>query len=443
MNSKRGVTWYLDRLFPILLVVGAVIYVSGYTTLGQLLMEVPIVAYYVPGLVLAAARLYLSIKKTENRILSALFGGVFLTSVLLIGTTWLLGELYISGLLDVGDLSDFLYVAISVLVYLSLMKVVDIVYSRRLAGVGRVDGGYLHVERGVAYGGFTFGLGTKSFVLIGGEDPAVLEMIRLHEEYHAKNRHPMKLQLYLLAALLLTGIMIRHGLWNTPVYPTAVLALAVGFLVFIRALETAADAYTWRALGPAAYERFKTFLKLRYGVEEPWRAPLWSRLTHTSRRDVTLTTGDPIGAHWRLEFPLAGALASLSLITCKYYLLPQDIIYITLPAAFAGFLAFSISLAYVAKPLIRRLAGPAFTDRGVFNLGALSSSVYTTAAAATVALGPWSHALASAFLAYAMRHYLNSWRRGVALTATVYPVYLALNTAVMSLLHEISPPQPV
>ncbi|MGC9051818.1 hypothetical protein [Pyrobaculum sp.] len=52
-------------------------------------------------------------------------------------------------------------------------------------------------------------------------------------------------------------------------------------------------------------------------------------------------------------------------------------------------------------------------------------------------------ALASAFLAYAMCHYLKGWRRGVALTVAVYPVYLALNTAVMSLLLGISPPQPV
>ncbi|MGC8584295.1 MAG: hypothetical protein ACP5MH_11320 [Thermoproteus sp.] len=312
----------------------------------------------------------------------------------------------------------------------------DIVFSRRLAGVGRVDGGYLYIEKGKAYGGFTFGLGTKSFVFIGGEDPAVLEMIRLHEEYHAKNRHPMKLQLYMLAAFLITGIMIKHGLWNTPVYLTVGLALAVGFLVFMRVLETAADAYTWRVLGPEAYERFKTFLKLRYGVEEPWRAPLWSRLTHTSRRDITLTTGDPIGAHWGLEFPLIGALASLSIVSLIIHenpLVPQNLMYFILPAAFAGLLTVSILLAYIVRPVILRLAGPAFTDRGVFNLSALSSSVFMTATTAAIVLGPWPHVLAFALLAYAMRHYVGGWRRGLVLAAVLYLVFLALNAAIMLL----------
>ena len=420
----------ISDIFLILILIGSVLYKIGYKTLGSVLMGMGVIHGGI-GLVILAIQLYLALRASPDKTVSLVFGFFFVTWASTLSYGWLIGLLYIDNIIN--NIAIFIITAI--LGILIIVKIIDVYFNKKFPSL-RYNKYVEYISREEHYGGFTFPLGMKAFVLVGGADPQIIEMIKIHEEYHAINKHNLKQILFIYILFVFFSFLIKYNLWGTILSPLYFVTTMVAFLVLTRVFEVSADAYMWRRLGPEAYERFKAFLKARYGVEEPWKAPWWSRLTHTSRRDITMTTGDPIGAHWELEFPLLFSLISATLLALFLERSPlfSPLAVYAAPSTIAGSLVAIFLLALVLRPLVRRFVDSRFTDRGVFNLSALLSGLLFTTSFSSIFLGPLIYPPMYAVTAYFMRHYLASWRKALSLSGAGFAVLLAINALLFLLL---------
>ncbi|MEZ0318691.1 MAG: hypothetical protein ABWK05_01680 [Pyrobaculum sp.] len=267
--------------------------------------------------------------------------------------------------------------------------------------------------------GITFGVGYKSLILVTGSGE-VKKMILAHELAHARKRHVFKIGLLMVALFSLVGdfIFSNRDVASWLLFAWLFYTLILAFRVF----EVSADYETYRALGPRAYGLFVKFLKERYGVVQPWRAPWRSRITHTDRRDLVLAFGDKAGPHWPLEFPLYFALsASAALIMVGAPRL------FTL-GIFVGSLLIVMLLGAVLQPL---LASAPLTARGRWNLGFLFGGIILMASMAAALIGPASFLAAYFVFLYVGLYYLDreGRRKAFVRTTAAFLLLLALNLA--------------
>ncbi|MEZ0248040.1 MAG: hypothetical protein ABWJ97_02090 [Thermoproteus sp.] len=229
--------------------------------------------------------------------------------------------------------------------------------------------------------GFTAGGLTRwvSFVVLsGGEDPELERFVELHEEAHAKFKHPAKIwvvgsALYgEMSALPSTYSAIGPLPAYVYVFSVALVATTAYFLfVLVRTLEVEADIYVFRAMGIKSHDLFIKLMRTRYGS---WRQPLRSRLTHT-QGEFVLLLGDPIAAHAPWEHLLLFSAASSTVLLPKvaWSFRPayeNPIAYY--PLLFVGTLTAIYFLSLLGEVLLRRLVKARLTDRGYTNLARMA-----------------------------------------------------------------------
>ncbi|MGC9170844.1 MAG: hypothetical protein ACP5HD_08915 [Thermoproteus sp.] len=240
--------------------------------------------------------------------------------------------------------------------------------------------------------GFTTGGLTRwvSFVVLsGGEDPDLERFVELHEEAHAKLKHPAKI--WAVGAVLygeMAALPATYAsLGSLPAYVyvfSVALVISTVYLLFVlvRALEVEADIYVFRAMGLRSHDLFVKLMKTRYGS---WRQPLRSRLTHT-QGEFVLLLGDPIAAHtpWEhlLLFSLLSSVVLLPKISAEFAPAYQN------PSAYYVLVLFAILmlnyfLSVASEAILKRLARARLTDRGYTNLARLATGISSTMAAAS------------------------------------------------------------
>ncbi|MEM2447126.1 MAG: hypothetical protein QW734_10770 [Candidatus Bathyarchaeia archaeon] len=209
------------------------------------------------------------------------------------------------------------------------------------------------------------------------------ELIKTHELGHVMGHHLTKIWFIISLpignlVLLFLSNLYKVGILNIFLTSTYTLFLIAFTLFIIRITEIQADLNVYKKLGRDSYD---LFLKI-FNIDSPRKMPFFSKLTHTSRRDITLTTGDPIAAltHW--EIPLVFSLLSADVSLITTYMVLQNInTELSLLLFLASYLSFlmtyftlSFLLAFIIRPIVSRLTS--LTDRGKLNLSLLISSVY-------------------------------------------------------------------
>ena len=221
------------------------------------------------------------------------------------------------------------------------------------------------------------------------------EMIRAHELGHVAGHHVSKTLFLISIPLGSLPLLFSMPFFNISI-PTRQLNyfLALMFILFLvvftifilRIGEIQADLNSYKILGQDAYNSFLEIIKAHYGVDAPEKIPFSSRLTHTSRRDITLTTGDPIAAltHW--EIPLVFSLLSADIGLITTYLILKNIdVELSLFLSIIFYSSFlltnfilSFLLALIIRPIVSRFSS--LTDRGRLNLSLMISSIYVVSA---------------------------------------------------------------
>lgn len=160
--------------------------------------------------------------------------------------------------------------------------------------------------------GFTVGGLYRSISVVIADDAEVERFIALHEEAHARFRHPAKV--WTIGSMLFGEVSALSSMYiltgpQTPQYiyifsSSLIISTLYLLIVIIRILEIQADVYVYRSVGPRSYDLYIKFVKERYGRRYQ---PLTSRITHTSG-DIALLAGDPMAPHAPWEFPLLFSL---------------------------------------------------------------------------------------------------------------------------------------
>lgn len=240
----------------------------------------------------------------------------------------------------------------------------------------------IKAEGAKPYGFTTGGLSRWiSFVVLGGgEDPELERFVELHEEAHAKFKHPAKIWIVgavmygEMSALPSTYVALGQLPQYIYVFSVALVATTAYMLfVLVRALEVEADIYVFKNMGLKSHDLFVKLMKIRYGS---WRQPLRSRLTH-AQGEFVLLLGDPIAAHAPWEHLLLLSAASATVLLPKlaatfqpayqnpvaYYLL-----------LLLGSLILNYFLSLIGEYTLRRIVRAKLTDRGYTNLARLTVS---------------------------------------------------------------------
>jgi len=326
----------------------------------------------------------------------------------------------------------------------------------------RVDGKcIIFVSRTSRYSGFAVGGLFRGFIFITtpqGYLDDVGNGILVHERQHVEGRH-MYFIYSLLINYLLTPLSLSyvHGT-DVYIYIAYMPFMLILLLILFRVFEVHADLAMFRRFGAKALDYLIEVLKSVYGVDSTEKAPLTSRLTHTGRRDITLRFGDAIAPHAPWEFPLvaslltAGILAStfvnfLSLNPHLQFLMEDfGIQYVYLIALnyavwVLGAFSLSIILGLVFKPLAKMLLGGLLTDRGIFNLVTLMSSIYIAITSLGLRLSgtlPYMMPTIAAALNFlVVRHYVGSTRRSVYTVLSTYVVFIAISLIVMLIVRSL------
>lgn len=295
-----------------------------------------------------------------------------------------------------GLSSYMLMAAVGALAFLALVATLEEAASLAFGLRGEIQMFKYRNSKSRPHGFTAGGLRRRvAFVVLGPQtDEDVAKLIELHEEAHAKYRHPAKV--WMVGAVLfgetsaLSSSYSALGEMPQYVYVFAVASiLATMFFLFVlvRALEIGADIYVFKMMGSKSHDYFIKLLKIRYGT---WRQPLLSRLTHT-QGDFVLLLGDPIAAHAPWEYPLLFALLSSAFFVPPLAASFQPAYYN--PAAYYLLLLPSTLIAIyvlssIIEPALRRAVGIRLTDRGLSNFSKLTAGLYMAAAAASSAARP-------------------------------------------------------
>jgi hypothetical protein len=221
------------------------------------------------------------------------------------------------------------------------------------------------------------------------------EMIKTHEFGHVAGHHISKILFLISIPLGSLPFLFSMPFFNISI-PTrqlnyflaliSILFLAIFTIFILRIGEIQADLNSYKSLGRNAYDSFLEIIKAHYGVDTPEKMPFSSRLIHTTRRDITLTTGDSIAAltHWEIPLVFSLLSANIGLITI-YSILKNFNIELSLFLSIIFYLSFiltnfilSFLLALIIRPIVSRFTS--LTDRGRLNLSLMASGVYMVSA---------------------------------------------------------------
>ncbi|BBG25144.1 hypothetical protein IC006_2479 [Sulfuracidifex tepidarius] len=149
------------------------------------------------------------------------------------------------------------------------------------------------------------------------ESDPVVRIVKAHELGHAKEHHPLFIELAGIAMLSVFGPsawFIGYG-YDTHVVSIStalifkvvlvLLSMLISTLLFSRVAESRANAFTFRTVGEGAYDALVDEIRRVYGrkdVQSAEEAPFISKFTHTSSREA-MKTGDPLSSLGRWESP--------------------------------------------------------------------------------------------------------------------------------------------
>jgi hypothetical protein len=293
------------------------------------------------------------------------------------------------------------------------------------------------------YNGFGFGSLLRMYVFVftpnGKLDP-IGKGILAHELGHAKNRH--NVILISMFTLVLSDALTAAYLHNLA-QDLAILLMpffmALSLIIF-RACEIHADLAWHKVYGEESVNQLRETLKHFYGVDDPRKAPLNSRLTHPGKRDLVLRFGDALAPHAPWEFPLLAALFNAAIIDFSFLLrmspfLPLIGRSLTLVSTifYVGSLIGSLILIYlfglVFKPFVRYFLAGSLTEDGLTNASLLLSSIYLAASAASLLLTSlwWTAAIAAFVIALIIiRHYVGVLRPSLFTVLSTLVIYLVV-----------------
>ena len=299
------------------------------------------------------------------------------------------------------------------------------------------------VFTGNRYAGFGFGSLLRGYAFVftpTGELDSVGRGVLAHELGHARGRHTIILTLAFL--LMLSDYVVVAYLHGPAFYLSILLApffMALPFII-MRVCEVHADLAWHRMYGEESVNQLREALKQLYGVDDPRKAPLGSRLTHPGKRDLVLRFGDALAPHAPWEFPLLAALFNAAIIDFSLLLrmssfLPLVGRFLTLiltlfyVGSFTGGLVLVYLLGLVFKPLVRYFPAGSLTEDGLTNASLLLSSIYLAASAASLLLTSlwWTAAIAAFVIALIIiRHYVGVLRPSLFTVLSTLVIYLVV-----------------
>jgi len=306
------------------------------------------------------------------------------------------------------------------------------------------------------YNGFGFGSLLRMYVFVftpNGELDPIGKGILAHELGHAKNRH--NVILISMFTLVLSDALTAAYLHNLA-QDLAILLMpffmALSLIIF-RACEIHADLAWHKVYGEESVNQLRETLKHFYGVDDPRKAPLNSRLTHPGKRDLVLRFGDALAPHAPWEFPLLAALFNATVV--DFYLLLRISSFLPLVSRFltliltlfyVGSFVGSLVLVYlfglVFKPLVRYFLTGSLTEDGLTNVSLLLSSIYLAASAASLLLASlWWTAVIAAFVItlVIVRHYVGKLKSSLFTVLSTMVIYLAVNLVLLLIMHVTVP----
>ncbi|WP_243666601.1 hypothetical protein [Vulcanisaeta sp. JCM 16159] len=259
-------------------------------------------------------------------------------------------------------------------------------YIKGVGGFG-VHGGRRALIRLVSdskYNGYTISMLYHDLVILmypEDYEDGVIEVINAHEGYHARFKHTVILNAVLFISV---PFLIYYGVRGYSMLWTALPLLAVLILTLARSFELLADKAVYDRLGPGALGYFRVILRSLYGIDDPRRAPIRSRITHPGRRDLVLSSGDVLGAYAPWEFPLLTSLfvgfilvGTSVLRPVGIYIGPALLVYM---GVVIGSFLLTVLLGIVYRPIIRWFSH-GMSNESVLNLSMLDSSVFTVCSA--------------------------------------------------------------
>ncbi len=257
--------------------------------------------------------------------------------------------------------------------------------------------------------GMVIGSLTFARVIVGG-DGDIYELIYNHELTHYNDKANAKLWVVFslltipMSLIVFTIIKFRSNLFIYVITMSTVLLLAITafIIMMLRVFEVHADYGAYKAMGPRAWD---AYLRLKGMMLASFPHPirelreLYSRITHTGRRDLVLVYGDPIAPHAPWEFPLVfGLLSSAPLYVFSVALLDRGLLgkvpgwflsdylppVVAVTSILTSFVVIFL-LGLIIRPIIRAIAKPQLLSRGLMNLSTLVSGIYILSVASSAA----------------------------------------------------------
>lgn len=312
------------------------------------------------------------------------------------------------------------------------------------------------VFTGNRYAGFGFGSLLRGYAFVftpTGELDSISRGVLAHELGHARSKHTIILTLAFL--LMLSDYIVVAYLHGPAFYLSILLApffMALPFII-IRVCETHADLAWYRMYGEESVNQLREVLRRFYGVDDPRKAPLNSRLTHPGKRDLVLRFGDALAPHAPWEFPLLAALFNAAVV--DFYLLLRISSFLPLVGrfltliltlfyvgSFTGGLVLVYLFGLVFKPLVRYFLAGSLIEDGLTNASLLLSSIYLAASAASLLLASlwWTAAVAAFVIALVIiRHYVGKLKPSLFAVLSTMAIYLAVNLVLLLIMHVTVP----
>jgi len=353
--------------------------------------------------------------------------------------------------------------ALMSLIIIFVMGLIEVLFEefiarrlvRRLPTMKSMCGTAVVIRGSTETNGTVVGIFNRLIVIELGRDASDIDkqVVEIHECAHAVKNHLVKsfiffaiMMGFILSVNYSNKVLIAGGTGTPPsatgFIASILIATASLLLTLNRAFELSADAEVHRVLGPSAADA--SIARIR----DTWLPdPL-----HPRGRVITLRTGDAIAPHHPLELLgpptliTAGAATShaaelvLNTLDVSDRVLQRVAVLMALGLTWIIVVIGVSLIAFLARPLVRRLAGDRLTDRGVTNLTLLISAI--TGSVLGIA-GLWGTQAITVSIPVAIftnwfiaKHYVGPSALSISLLITL--IYIVTSLAVMALLWLIS-----
>ena len=330
------------------------------------------------------------------------------------------------------------FVGFVVIYFMLLMLLNDALIYMYVRGLGVRDGRLILIRliSNDKYNGFTINMLYHDLVILMHPerfDKCAVDVVAIHEGYHARHKHTL-----ILSAILFIGLpmLVYYGRRGTPMLWTALPFLATLLLVLTRTFELLADRAVHRQLGPKSLDCFKVILKSLYGLDDPRRVPIRSRITHPGKRDLAFLHGGVVGAYAPWEFPLLASFFAGFVITGIYTVHPVALSSLIYIGVVAGSFLLTMLLGIVYRPIIRWF-GEGLSNDSVINLSMIDASIFTIGPAMSIVFysiyHSWLYSNITAITISFISSLLITWftlrnsRRALLTAVSITSIFIALN----------------